>query len=440
MGQNSVTIIVPIIRSKVKDLLDYLNVIKSDLDKGIPPEFTKLNIIHYARWAVIDHGKSWINDPTPRVPKLVFVVDFDGQLDSLLHGLCSDSSDMLDKVYGFCEEFSEVDKQTPMGRVSYLKKFIVKDAAVYIGAPGRTVQQISEERNLRNFIRQHLDSRSWEGETPDIIHQNIKKAVFENKEFSTFIHKRVYMPGIKGIVLVLISLILLALLLLIFKKVALIYLCLILLALFLLITIWLLILHFFFEKKDINFTKKRSELDNDFLTELEKYEDWKNQNQFTQLVEMKEGNVRLITIKAMFTLARFLIRFFFVKGKLMGIPTIHFAKWVMFENNSRVLFFSNFDGSWQQYLGDFIDNSGWGLTGIFSNTKVFPKTNFLITGGAYEEEHFLAWSRNSELVTNVWYSAYPDLSIKNVNNNTKIRVQVVKSLSKRQAAKFLKLI
>ena len=326
---------------------------------------------------------------------------------------------LLDKVYGFCEEFPEVDTRTPISRVSYLKKFIVKDAAVYIGAPGRTVLQINEERNLRNFIRQHLDSRSWKGETPDSIHENIKKAVFEKEEFS-FIHKTAKMPGINWLGLVFIGLILLTLLPL--------------------IIIWLLIVHFFFERKDVNFTKKRSELDNAFLSELEKYEDWKNQNQFTQLVDMKEGKVRLITMKAMFSLARGLIRFIFVQGKLMGIPTIHFAKWVMFENNSRVLFFSNFDGSWQQYLGDFIDNSGWGLTGIFSNTKVFPKTNFLITGGAYDEEHFLAWSRNSELVTNVWYAAYPDLSIKNVNNNTKIRVQLVKSLSKRQAAKFLKLI
>jgi hypothetical protein len=419
MGQNSVTIIVPIIKNKVQDLLHFLKGIKSEIGKGIEPEFAKLNVIHYARWVVIDHGKSWINDPTPRVPKLVFVVDFDGQLDSLLEGICSDSSDMLDMVYGFCEEFPEVDKRTPISRVSYLKNFLVKDAAVYIGAPGRTVQQIKDERNLRNFIRHYLDSRSWKGETPDSIHQNIKKAVFEKEEFS-FIHNSAKMPGINWPGLVFIGLILLILLPL--------------------IIIWLLIVHFFYERKDVNFTKKRSELNDEFLTDLEKDEDWKNQNQFTQLVDMKEGKVRLITIKAMFSLARGLIRFIFVKGKLMGIPTIHFAKWVMFEDNSRVLFFSNFDGSWQQYLGDFIDNSGWGLTGIFSNTKVFPKTNFLITGGAYDEEHFLAWSRNSELVTNVWYAAYPDLSIKNVNNNTKIRVQLVKSLSKRQAAKFLKLI
>ena len=155
---------------------------------------------------------------------------------------------------------------------------------------------------------------------------------------------------------------------------------------------------------------------------------------------MKPGKVRLITIQALFIFANALIKFFFVEGKLMGIPTIHFARWVMFDDNKRILFFSNFDGSWQQYLSDFIDKSGWGLTGIFSNTAVFPKTNFLLTAGAYDEEHFLAWSRNSEVKTNVWYSAYPDLSIKNVNNNSLIRSQLMGPLSERDAVKFLKLI
>jgi len=282
-----------------------------------------------------------------------------------------------------------------------------------------TLQQIKEERNLRDFIRAHLDSKTWDNLSAQAIHQEIKKVVLSKDAFM-FLNEKTKMPGVNWLGLA--------------------FLVLVLLILLPLILVWVLFIHFFYERKDENFTRKRSQLDDEFMTELEKYEDFKNQNQFTQLVDMKAGNARLITIKAMFLLSRSLIRFFFVKGKLMGIPTIHFAKWVMFDKNKRVLFFSNFDGSWQQYLGDFIDNSGWGLTGIFSNTKVFPKTNFLMTGGAYDEERFLAWSRNSELVTNVWYAAYPDLSIKNVNNNTKIRVQLMKTLSERQATKFLKLI
>ena len=437
MSQNSLTIIVPILQDKVKDLLDYLKHVKTNLGKGIPPEFEKLGTIHYARWVVIDNGRSYINDPKKRNPKLIFVVDYDGKQEDLLNGITTDSADILDKVYGFCEKYQSNEKHTPESRKKYLEGNIVKDTAVYIGAPGRTVKQVKEERDLRNAIRKYLDSQTWDLPAK-AIHQKIKDEVLP--QFESLKGTKVTMPRINIVGLVFIVAILLAVALLGIKLFGLVFLGVYLCVLLLPIAIWLLILHYFYERKDENFTLKRSGLDDHFLTDLETYEDFKNQNQFSQLVDMKEGKVRLITIKAMFSLSKTLISMIFVKGKLMGIPTIHFAKWVMFEDNTRVLFFSNFDGSWQQYLGDFIDNSGWGLTGIFSNTKVFPKTNFLVTGGAYDEEHFLAWSRNSEVSTNVWYAAYPELSIKNVNNNTKIRVQLMKSLSERQAAKFLKLI
>lgn len=424
MTQNSTTILVPVIPDKVQDLIDQLVEIKQKSQDGISKEFDVLSIIHYARWVVIDHGKSWINDDKKRNPKLLFVIDYDGEEGEMLHKVCEQSSTILDLIYVFCEDYPPLNMVTEASRHSYLQNHVIKDAAVYIGAPGRSVLQIRKEKKLRDFIRGFIDSRSWEDVSADTLHKKIREKVLSNAEFSYLKGEKVSMPYINYPVLIIVGLIALCL--------SPIWLP--------ILVIWIIILHFFYERKDENFTKKRSQLDDKFLTDLEVYEDFKNQNQFTQLVDMKEGNVRLLSIKFMFLLSNFLIKFIFTKGKLMGIPTIHFAKWVMFEKNSRVLFFSNFDGSWQQYLGDFIDNSGWGLTGIFSNTKVFPKTNFLITGGAYKEEYFLAWSRNSELVTNFWYTAYPDLSIKNINNNTRIRVQLMKSLSERQAAKFLKLL
>ncbi|MEB2775122.1 hypothetical protein SYJ56_07375 [Algoriphagus sp. D3-2-R+10] len=420
MKQNSITILVPVIPDKVQDLLDQLLDIKINSQKGISLNFDALTIIHYARWVVIDHGKSWINDSQKRNPKLLFVVDYDGKEAAMLHKLCENSSTILDLIYVFCKDYPPLNTITTENRVSFFVSHVIKDAAVYIGAPGRTVVQIREEKKLRNYIREFVSSMSWEEMPAQAIHTKIREQVLSEPEFDFLKEEDVSMPQINYI--------------------GMIFLVIVLLALLPVLLIWVLIVHFFYERKDENFTRKRSQLDNEYLDELEVYEDWKSQNQFTQLVDMKAGKVRLISIKFMFLLSNFLIKFIFNQGKLMGIPTIHFAKWVMFEKNSRVLFFSNFDGSWQQYLGDFVDNSGWGLTGIFSNTKVFPKTNFLITGGAYKEEYFLAWSRNSELVTNFWYSAYPDLSIKNVNNNTRIRVQLIKTLSERQAAKFLKLL
>ncbi len=424
MKQNSITILVPVIPDKVEALLTQLEDVKANAAYGIAMDLNDLAIIHYARWVVIDHGKSWINDEQKREPKLLFVIDYDGTKADMLHKVCESSSTILDLIYVFCKDYPPLNSITEQGRIDFLSYHEIKDTAVFIGAPGRSVIQIQQEKSLRNYIRDFLDSRSWTGVSAQTVFEAIKSQVSSTPEFDFLKAEQIVMPKINYPVLIPVGL-----------------LALILIPIWLpILIIWLLILHFFYERKDVNFTRKRSQLDNNFLDELETYEDFQNQNQFTQLVDMKAGKVRLISIKLMFMLSNFLIKMVFNQGNLMGIPTIHFAKWVMFEKNSRVLFFSNFDGSWQQYLGDFIDNSGWGLTGIFSNTKVFPKTNFLITGGAYNEEYFLAWSRNSELVTNFWYSAYPDLSIKNVNNNTRIRVQLMKTLSERQAAKFLKLL
>ena len=121
----------------------------------------------------------------------------------------------------------------------------------------------------------------------------------------------------------------------------------------------------------------------------------------------------------------------------MDIPTIHFAHWIMLDKGDHMLFTSNFDGSWQQYIGDFIDKSGWGLTAIWSNAVGFPRAYFLFAGGAYKEQEFLAWSRYYQIPTQFWYSAYPDLSIKNKINSSKIRDGLFKKMNEKQASKYL---
>ncbi len=419
MAQNQLITIVTILDKKSDSLSAHLKNIRNDLLGGIIPDFETFNTIHYARWVIIDREIPGFPPPSSPFPKLCFVVDYDGPQSELLKNLCTVSSDMIDGIYSYCENYPLKNQRTEESRVAFFNQYTIKNTSVYIGAPGRSLQQIKDESRLRNYLRDYLDFLSLKSGTAKEIHEKLRTKILAESDFD-FVKKPVKMPKINWLGMA--------------------PLCLILLILSPLLIIWILMVQFFYERKDEVFTMKRSQLDNQALSTLETYEDLYNQNQFTQLVEMKPGIVRLITINGMFMLANGLIKFFFVKGKLMGIPTIHFARWVLFDDNKRVLFFSNFDGSWQQYLGDFIDKSGWGLTGIFSNTKVFPKTKFLLTGGAYDEEHFLAWSRHSQLPTDVWYCAYPHLSIKNVNNNTKIRTLLMKNLSEKQAAKFLQLL
>lgn len=441
--QNPLTLVTLINPEKLEKLYKLLSDMKYRLENGDHELFEKSNNIHYLRWIVIDDKNSIFFKDNNHEPKLIFSSNFDGQVNNHLADLSSDMEhQLIDEIYGCCLNYPEPENRNLQSRVAFFKKSMIKVSAFYKGSPGRSLKQIKQEQQLRLFLRKKLDTVLWDNLTAQQIHKQLKKEADTNSEFS-WLKEKYKMPKmnwLKFILLVLVLLILLPV-----------------------IIIWVLIVEFGYESKDEHYIKTRSQLDPEKIKILEEYEDLTSgedlahedletnhalhiskeinyQNQFTQLVEMKPGFVRLITFKAMMLFAKTLIPIKFVDGELMGIPTIHFARWVLFDNNKRVLFFSNFDGSWQQYLGDFIDQSGWGLTGIFSNTKVFPKTRFLITGGAYDEEHFLSWSRDSELPTQIWYSAYPRLSIKNVNNNSKIRVQFSKNLTNKQASKLLELI
>jgi len=108
-------------------------------------------------------------------------------------------------------------------------------------------------------------------------------------------------------------------------------------------------------------------------------------------------------------------------GQLGGIPTIHFAKWLLIDDNARLVFFSNYDSSWESYLGDFVDRAAIGLNLAWTLTKEYPTTRYLTRLGASDEERFKAWSRAYQRPTQVFYTAYPELGIAALNNNTWIR-------------------
>jgi Dyp-type peroxidase family len=126
------------------------------------------------------------------------------------------------------------------------------------------------------------------------------------------------------------------------------------------------------------------------------------------------------------------------QGNLAGIPSIHFARWVIVDGGRRLVFFSNFDGSWDNYLGDFIDKSHSGLTAVWSNCVGFPRTTGLTGGGATNEQQFKAYSRQSQIPTQVWYSAYRWLSVSNINNNTKIRLGLYEEMDEAATLEWLR--
>jgi hypothetical protein len=106
---------------------------------------------------------------------------------------------------------------------------------------------------------------------------------------------------------------------------------------------------------------------------------------------------------------------------LARVGTIHFARWVFMDDRRRLLFASNYDGSLDSYMDDFINKVAYGLNLVFSNGVGYPPTSFLLGGGAQYEQTFKYYLRRHEVPTQVWYKAYPGLTAADLARNTQIR-------------------
>ncbi len=429
--QNPLTLVTPVNTENTALLSKKLFQLRKILDEVSSNIFQNLGTIHYARILLIEkEGHAY-----PSSSYLVFSTDYDGEEEQHITDLSLELSDLLDDIYSFCDGYPSPENRNANSRKDYLLKWRIKSDAFYKGAPNRTVLQIRQESKLRDYIWNMLKEPVWKNKTAAEVHKAIKENVLSNADFE-WVKTKITIPDIKWgyFAIPLIALGLLGFL----NAYILLGIVELLVVIIVFIGLWLLNLHFNHEKKDKPLGLTPSRISEQHILKLDDYEDLHNQNQFSQLIPMKKGKIRSLTLNALMVYARFRINVEFVKGKLMGIPTIHFARWLRIEGGNRMLFFSNFDGSWQQYLGDFIDKSGWGLTAIFSNTENFPRTRYLFWGGAYDEEHFLAWSRYYQIPTHIWYCAYPNLSIKNINNNSYIRRDLLKNLNEKKALQFLK--
>jgi hypothetical protein len=145
------------------------------------------------------------------------------------------------------------------------------------------------------------------------------------------------------------------------------------------------------------------------------------QNGLSNVVEVKATWFRRCLLRGVLFLIDTLARDYFVNGKLGQIPSIHAAHWYLLDGGRRLAFVSNYDSSWESYLGDFIDQASSGLTAVWSNTAGYPRTRWLAFAGSNAGQRFKAWSHHIQVETPVWYSAYPNVSIVEVNDATLIR-------------------
>ena len=132
------------------------------------------------------------------------------------------------------------------------------------------------------------------------------------------------------------------------------------------------------------------------------------------LVTIKPGRFRIFLVRFGMTALARVVRVTATDGYLGSMRTIHFAHWAIVDHGRRLLFFSNFDGSWESYLDDFVEKAHAGLTLAWGNCLGFPPPRYLTLDGATKGRKFKAWARCSMTPSSFWYAAYPDLTVNQI--------------------------
>ena len=414
--QRSMTVIAPVVRGQEQSLKDLLTTIGRDIGGNTHIQFARFPTIHFARWAVIPPPDT--SDPSGPPYQLVFGTDHDGPDEALIGEAVGGALDALDAIYSHCEGWPGPGDK---GRVAeYFLSRRIPYGARHIACRGRTVQHLKEAADAHGRMEDYVNTvirpaRAGLGEALDAKAAAqeiaaIRKGASPIPSISApppSLPLSAIIAGVVGAVgggLYLLG-----------RR-----------------SPWLALLgaaglagsgkalYDVLHRHEVADWGANGEKWNettpptlDHLRELRVWEDHKVQNQMTHLVPVKPGRFRRVTLNFVLTAVDLLARFHWNQGNLGGIPTIHFARWMLIDGGKRLLFFSNFDGSWENYLGDFIDRASAGLTGVWSNTVEFPPTHNLICDGAQRAEAFKNWTRKYQIETQVWYSAYPDMSVIN---------------------------
>jgi hypothetical protein len=419
--QFGATIVKTIAADRLAALKALLQSIGDDIDGNPHIPFARLTSVHFMSWFIVE-GKG-------TAPHLCLEVNVDGPIEPFLNELVAQARAGIDLIYGHCVGYPAGGSSSVGQLVSYLLADDVGYDCFYIGWRGLSKSRILQERTLRAQLETFLDKAgdsTLAGMSPSAVRGMIQKYVegepalawaktFPPRPFFVRNRDQVLM-ALKGLgALILLGLIGLGILVWYlhgpWPVVSAVAIVAAIVAGFLALLRW----------HEVTDSQSTAEPDHSQVQTVVKLENRIVQNHFASVAPVKPGLFRWLLIKSVLKLIHTLAAVSANQGSLSGITSIHFARWVVIDGGKNLLFLSNYDGSWENYLDDFIDLASAGLTAIWSNTVGFPRSYFLVGGGSRNENLFKTMTRQSQVPSLVWYSAYPDLSVQNIQTNAAIR-------------------
>jgi hypothetical protein len=381
--------------------------------------FAELSGVHFARLLLLEDAHDLGGELIPA--SLVFMSEVDSPLKRHLGELAEAGGPALDAAFGLCEGYPAAP--TPEARKDFLRAYRLKPRAAYVNTIGRSLEQIRNEEELRRGIELFLDAHSAEVAQDATGARAAIQQFVKGEPSLTWARHRAPAPPLywRGRELLhavgVVTVLLLATPLLLPM-----------------VPIWALVLRFH-EARD---PAPRHRPDPEHVRELGAIEDYGAQNQFSAMGFVKPGWFRRTTLAIVLWLISCAARHVFNRANLAGVKTIHFARWTMLDDWRRAIFTSNYDGSLESYMDDFIDKVAFGLNAAFSHGVGFPRTRFLFFEGAEREEEFKDYLQIHQLPTQVWYSAYDQLSAINIENNALIRSGLFGPMADADAAAWLR--
>jgi hypothetical protein len=370
--------------------------------------FGQFDRLHFARIVILDdqtlgdiavYGLPQVNYPT----YLAILGDCDGPVNEFLADMAGQASEGLRRIFTYCDEFGpDVDL------IAWIKAHNVTSAANYINWIGRTVRQVGEEETLHQALEKFLqeNSVSVRAMHPTEIRVRLQRFVTSEQEAGRLhltppaptplgwrLRNLLHLVGIPLVLILFAPLLLLAL------------------PFFLALLRW-------HERSDPEVAPRVDSAHANLLSSLEDHD---VSNQFSAMGSLKPGLFLRLTITIVLEAIDYTARHIFNRGRLARVTTIQFARWVFLDNRRRVIFASNYDGSLESYMDDFINKVAFGLNIVFSNGIGYPRTNWLILEGAKDEQTFKDYLRRHQIPTEVWYNAHPGLTALDKWRNSLIR-------------------
>jgi hypothetical protein len=415
VDQSALNIVLEVEPGRYATLLDELATIRDGAAL-----FAALENVHFARLLVIPPA---YNGVTRRFgPKLVIGANYDGADDRRqIEALVDAGGTLLHAVLSNCVGFPTGGDRAAI--VRYLSAQRTKVGAFYVNTIGRSVAQVAFEATLAAELRSFLDRRDWRGVEPQQVRSELLAFVAQREDL-----KEALVPAPQPSLLRRVAGYLLV------AAVAVVGLVLALLLLpLVLLGIIVLRVH------EIGNRPENRRPRDEHIGSLEDDEDFGAHNQLSAVGVLQRSPFRGLLLRSGLVLLQLGVRYVFNRGKLAEVDTIHFARWVLMDNGARLYFLSNYDGSPESYQDDFIERVAFGLNLVFSNGEGWPRTRFLLFGGASDELAFKAYYRGRQIPTQVWYvaPAYRGLTAVNVANNAEIRSGLSGSLSPLQCREWL---